>query len=140
MKKPEIKWVNVVKRNLSLLFYELINCGQTKIGMKKNLGFNFCCDPYRSIEGKVYYTEKNLSDLYNGAKEIYQKKGVNGLKSLLKKWYIFMEDLMKIASDISKKDYSEKTNQELIKELEKLKNGFYKFSNALMMPLSIGKL
>jgi len=134
-----MKWKFVVKRILSVLFYELINKGQTKTGFKKNFGFDCGCDPYRSIEGSVYYVEDNLDSLCNKAKEIYQNQGVKGLKQVLKKWYGFMDDLMQLSSEISKKDYSSKTDKELIKEFDKFVNYFYRFSSALMLPLRIGK-
>jgi len=135
-----MRWKFVVKRILSVLFYELINKGQTKTGLKKNLGFDCGCDPYRSIEGSVYYIEDNLDSLYNKAKEIYQNQGVEGLKKVLKKWYGFMDDLMQLSSEISKKDYSGKTDKELIKEFDQFVNYFCRFSSALMLPLSMGKL
>jgi len=136
-----MKWKFIVKRNLSVLFLEFINMGQTKTGIKKNLGFDlWFASPYRSIEGSVCYTIDNLKKAKNVFKNVYLKKGSKAFKEIFKKWNNFMKDLEKISLEISKKDYSDKTNEELIKEFEKLEKAYYKPGSALMAPLTVGEV
>jgi phosphohistidine swiveling domain-containing protein len=136
-----MKWKFIVKRKLSILFLELINMGQTKTGMKKNLGLSLgFANPYRSVEGGVYYTIENLKKAKDVFKNIYSKKGSKIFKTLLKKWNNSIKNLKKVSLEISKKDYSDKTNEELIKEFEKLEKAYYKPGSALMAPLTIGEI
>jgi len=135
-----MKWKLIVKRKLTLLFYDLIATGQIKKSMKKFLGIDFGFDHYRSIDGEVSLSLREIDESDKIAKEEYLKQDTRFFKSLLEKWDSFIKELEKISLEISKTDYSNKSNQELIEEFLKLKNAYYKFSTALNAPMRIEKL
>ena len=80
-----MEWKFIVKRNLSLLFCELITLGQTKQAMKELLDVDFGFDHYRAIEGKVAYTIEEIKDTNRNYKELYLKYGPKIFKTFIEK-------------------------------------------------------
>jgi phosphoenolpyruvate synthase/pyruvate phosphate dikinase len=135
-----MEWVFIVKRDLSVLFYEFITLGQTKKGMKEILGLDTGYDHYRSIYGDVGYSVKEMDNIHNFFKSEFSKKGAFFFVSLLEKWKKLAESLIGTAVDISKKDLSTFSDKELLNEFDKLSYKYYLFSSSLMAPLNIEKL
>jgi phosphohistidine swiveling domain-containing protein len=135
-----MKWKFIVKRDISPLFYYFITEGQIRKEAKRFLGIDFGFDHYLGGPVGVFYSEEELEEADEFAKKEYSKHGNIFLKSLLEKWQSFMKELEKFAFEISKKDYSGKTNEELLKEFEKLQDKYHKLSTGLYLPVIIEKL
>lgn len=135
-----MKWVFLVKRVLSPLFFEFINQGARKDEMIRQFGADFGFDFYRSIEYEISYSEDDMNEANKFIKEIYASKGAKFFKLMLDKWYDSAEELERVSKEIATTDYSGKTDEELIKELENLKKTYSNLGTALMSPIMIGNV
>ena len=75
-------------------------------------------DSYRGFNEGVFYSEDELNEVDKFIRKEYKKQGITFFKSALDKWQRFMKELEELGFKISKKDYSKKTNKELIKKYE----------------------
>lgn len=135
-----MEWKFIVKRELSVLFYEFIATGQTHKAMHDLLGLDFGYDHYRAIDGEVCYSAEEIDKTNVSVRKSYAKDGPRFFVSLLEKWDSFIEELETVALKISKTDYANKTTQELIAEFERLHSAYYKLSTALYAPIVIETL
>lgn len=135
-----MNWSFKVKRQLSLLFCELINQGDIKKNMKKYLGVDFGFDNYRAVEWNVYYNQDEIDTAERMIKDIYFKEGSDFFKVMINKWELFMKNLEKLSLEIYKKKYSMYSKEELIVELDKLSDAYKLASTALYAPILIEAL
>ncbi len=137
----KMKWKFLLDRkNLTLVFYELVTRYQTEKGMKEIMGVDFGFDNYRAVQGAVYYGAEDVKKANKKVKQIYLKKGAGFFKSLIEQWNDFFDELLKLSVVISKIDYSDKSNDELVDDLRKLRDAYYKTSTALYSPILIEAL
>jgi len=135
-----MKWKFVVKRDISPLFYYLITEGQIKKETKKILGIDFGFEHYLGGSMGSFYSTEELKQADEFGRKEYAKHGNIFLKSLLKKWQLFIKELEACAFEISKKDYSNKTNKELLKEFEKLQKKYHNLSTGLYIHIMVEAL
>ena len=131
-----MEWKLIVTRNLSALFLDFITQGQTKKALKELFNLN-CGFDYRTVENGVWYTDHDIEKSHRVCSEEYAKRGSEFLQELIDKWSDFFNELGDIALEISKKDYSDAGDNELVAELEKFNKAFYKCSSALYLPLIV---
>lgn len=127
-----MKWKFIVKRYLSVLFLEFICKGQSKEGMKREFDLDSGYDNYRCIEGDVSYTEKELDDFNRMVKSRFDKEKYRFFVSLLNKMNRLKESLMEAAIEVSKKDFSKFSDNELFDEFMRLAQKYSRFSVSLM--------
>ena len=135
-----MKWTIVVRRKLSPLFFFLITKGQIKKEFKKLFNLDSGLDLYRGFKEGIFYSTEELDEVDQFIRKQYKKQGTKIFKDLLKKWQFFMKDLEKQGFEISKKDYSNYTNKELLKEFDRLDEKYHKLGSALYFPVVIERL
>ncbi|MFH1053981.1 MAG: PEP-utilizing enzyme [Candidatus Woesearchaeota archaeon] len=135
-----MKWNLIVRRKLSILFYDLITLGQPTKEIQKIMGSGLGIDYYRAVNGDVEQGEENLKEIETYYENKFNEKGITYLIEMLDRWKKDAKELIEKAEEISKKDFSSSSDKELIKEFDELKEKYYKFGPALNLTLVLGSI
>ncbi|MFH1316150.1 MAG: PEP-utilizing enzyme [Candidatus Woesearchaeota archaeon] len=135
-----MKWNLIVRRKLSILFYDLITLGQPTKEIQKIMGSGLGIDYYRAVNGDVEQGEENLKEIETYYENKFNEKGITYLIEMLDRWKKDAKELIEKAEEISIKDFSRFSDKELIKEFDELKEKYYNFGPALNLILVLGRI
>lgn len=135
-----MKWVKLVERRESVLMLDYLIRGLPAKYTKKVLNYNLGFDYYRCVNREISWVEEELAKVIGRLRKDIGQKGVRLLKSLFRKWIKLGNELLDYSVKISKLNFKEYSNKELLRVFKEFSRKNHNLSCSVLLPLSIERI